>query len=304
MEVKHNKDMWLKAAYNLSDFLSWTFEKNKELFDFVANKSPIVLEELTAHFFNLSYRKKLLNACHIDYEITDNQEDINNAFYAISLYCHSLLDDESRAWLKVRGVTDEQIEKHKIGANANYNPFTALLKSRYKKPQCFFYPPLIEIEEVKKHFKKDKMKVITFPFFDVTGNSVTNLCSRILDNDYTEVFKFFFSHGPTSLFNVNNIDLTKPFYVFEGVFDTLTAERFNIPSVALGASSISEYQMDFLKNYPNAILCLDGDVAGRGGMEKVDMKKHFLPNGYDPDDLLKEKPEYASTLADIILPFV
>ncbi len=289
--------MWIKATYDLSDFLSWTFEKNRTFFDFVAARSPNVKRELTANFFNVQYREKLLAACGIKSSLLiDNQAEIDRTFYEISLYCHSLLDVECRSWLKVRGVAEDQILKHKIGCNVKYNPFIALLKAKSLQKDCFFYPPLIEIDPVKEYFGKEKMHVVTFPFFTLDGSSVTNLCCRILDNDYTSIFKFFFSHGRTSLFNINNIDLTKPFYVFEGVFDTLTAERHGIPSLALGSSSVGEEQASFLANYPNAILCLDGDIAGRQGMEVLFRKKHFLPQGYDPDDLLREKPEYAEIL--------
>lgn len=299
LDPRHDRSMWIKAKYDLSDFLSWTFDKNRTFFDFVAARSPNIKQELTANFFNVKYREKLLAACGFNPSLKlDDQAEIDRSFYEISLYCHSLINDHCRSWLKDRGVTDEQISKHKIGCNVNYNPLAALLKAKSKKKDCFFYPPLIEIDPVKAYFGKDTMYVLTFPFFTLDDSSVTNLCCRILDNDYTEIFKFFFSHGRTSLFNINNIDLSKPFYVFEGVFDTLTAERFGIPSVALGSSSVSEEQLDFLVQYSNAILCLDGDVAGKTGMETIPLKKHYLPNGYDPDDLIREHPEYAAILKE------
>lgn len=295
--LRHNRSMWIKATYDLSDFLSWTFEKNRTFFDFVAARSPNIKQELKANFFNVKYREKLLTACGFNPSLElENQAEIDRIFYEIALYCHSLLDAQCRSWLGERGVTDEQILKHKIGCNVHYNPLVASLKAKSKKKECFFYPPLIEIDPVKEYFGKETMYVMTFPFFTIDGASVTNLCCRILDNDYTDIFKFFFSHGRTSLFNVNNVDLTKPFYVFEGVFDTLTAEHHGIPSVALGSSSVSEEQAQFLVKYPNAILCLDGDIAGRHGMELSAFKKHHLPQGYDPDDLLREKPEYADVL--------
>lgn len=301
MLLRRNRSMWIKAQHDLSDFLSWTFEKNRTFFDFVVARAPNIKQELTANFFNVKYREKLLAACGFNPSLElEDQAEINRTFYEISLYCHSLLNDDCRKWLHGRGVTDEQIEKHKIGCNVGYNPFVASLRAKSKKKNCLLYPPLVEIDSVKEYFGKDAMHVLTFPFFTIDGNSVTNLCCRILDNDYTEIFKFFFSHGRTSLFNINNIDLTKPFFVFEGVFDTLTADLFDIPSVALGSSSVSSEQQDVLVNYPNAILCLDGDVAGRSGMKDLPFKCHHLPQGYDPDDLLKEKPEYADTLKAIL----
>jgi len=291
--------MWLKAAYDLSDFLSWTYDKNRTFFDFVAEKAIDRLQhELTQNFYNISYRKTLIEACGLEYEDVEgeNQDEINSTFYDISMYCHSLLDDKSREYLYSRGITDEQISRHKIGSNARYNPLLAMVKSGRKSQQhCFFYPPLIEIEPIKEYFGKSEMTVITFPFFDAAGTSVTNLCCRVLDNDYTEVLKFFFSHGRTAIFNSNNINLLEPFYVFEGVFDTLTAERFGIPSVALGSSSLHNDQIKFISDYKDqAVLCLDGDIAGVGGMERVSGFKRFdMVKGFDPDDILRQKPEYA-----------
>jgi hypothetical protein len=296
-DTKKYKNLWLKARFDLADFLSWTYDKNPALFNFVSSKASNIEQELTTHFFNLKYREKMLRHCGYSSSSFSPEEqlEINQSFYEISLYCHSLLEDTSREWLYQRGVTDQQILKHKLGCNVAYNPLVAQLKAGVFN-NCFFYPPLIEMEPVKEYFSKKTMPVATFPFFTVDGTSVTNLCCRILDDDYTEVFKFFFSHGRTSLFNVNNIDLTKPFFIFEGVFDTLTAERFGIPSVALGSSSVSDEQLEFLIQYPHAILCLDGDIAGQMGMEHLQFRKHRLPKGKDPDDLLTSTPEYANEL--------
>lgn len=83
------------------------------------------------------------------------------------------------------------------------------------------------------------------------------------------------------------------------MFDTLAADRYGIPSVAIGGSRLSKYQIELLLPYKdNAIVCLDGDIAGKYGMELVNglFDTFKLPPDYDVDDILKEDPSYAGIL--------
>lgn len=282
--------------------LRWTYTNQKNIFDAIVEQTPkdIIHKELTSYYYDEVGKKDLLTAAGIEYEISDTlQKKANACFDDIASYCHSLLENTSRSWLKDRGVTDEQIVKHKIGTNIGYNPFKLILAhQKQHDANYYFYPPLIEIEPVKEYYNKENMFVVTFPFYN-EKNQFTNLCCRILDNDFTEVFKFFFSHGNTSLFNMNHIDLSKPFLVVEGVFDTLAADRYGIPSVAIGGSRLSKYQTELLLPYKDkAIVCLDGDIAGKYGMELVNglFDTFKLPQDYDVDDILKEDPSYAGIL--------
>ena len=308
----NKRSLSLKYEYNLSDLLSWVYHNNPAFFEVLVENTPPerIWRELCTNFYHAKYRNVLLKAAGIRNGPRNNQSRINQAFVKVADQCHANLDEQTRAWYHQRGITDEQIARHKLGTSRGYNPLKALSDSvghedRITKPivecstLCFFYPPLCGMDEVVKHFGKSEMVFATVPFVDSTG--VSNLCCRVLDDDYTEVLKFFFSHGPTALFNLDKIDTSRYFYVFEGVFDTLAAERHGIASVALGCSSLSEEQAKLLEPFrETAILCLDGDIAGRNGMEKSDLRKYFLPDGGDPEDFLKDS-FFAYVLRDNLL---
>lgn len=298
------KSLFLKAKYNLADLLSWTYHANRTMFDVLVERTPseLLKHELLSNYYHEGYRNVMLQAAGQPADRVGDQAEINTVFADMAKYCHSLLDQPSRDWLHGRGVTDEQIDRHQIGCTRGYNPFIVLLEKLASgvRRNCCFYPPLVAMDAVKTHFSKEEMVLITVPFVERPG-SVSNLCCRVTDDDYTEVFKFFFSHGPTALFNLDKIDASKPFFVFEGVFDVLAAERHGIPSVGLGCSTLSQEQLALLApHYGKAVLCLDGDVAGRKGMDGINMPKHVLPPG-DPDDILTATPSYAATLRDCLL---
>lgn len=293
------KDMQLKIRYDLPDLLSWSYHANRAVFDGLIPMLPLefIKKEIGSYFFHEAYKQEILNACGIEYEIPPGEQERSDfCMECVAEMCHASLDDATMAWLTDRGVTPTQIVRHKIGSTAEYNPLKAML--RWGKDHRWFYPPLIGIPAVMEHYGKSKMTMATFPFRDASGK-FTNLCLRVTDNDYTEIFKFFFSHGRTSLFNMDKIDLTRPFLVAEGVFDVLTAERFDLPAVGLGCSSLSSAQIDALMPYKkNAVLCLDGDIAGRYGMTCTgnSFRKIFLPRGNDLDDILRKDPSYAKII--------
>lgn len=304
--------MSLKLVYDLPDLLDWSYHANRDMFDAaVKATSRYEMERaLCCRYYNLKFRDKLLAAAGCS-EPTNavvrgdwTQEEIDHAFGIVAERCHTLLpyDEETFSWLRARGITEEQIERHGIGTSRGYNPLALVMKFASPAPMhVLFYEPLIGMDLVMEHFGKDEMTVATFPFFDRDGR-VTNLCCRVTDDDYTEVFKYFFSHGRTSLFNLNNIDPSKPFFVFEGVTDTLAAERHGVPSVAVGCSTLSEEHEALLAEFPHAVLCLDGDVAGAAGMARSRIAHKFpLPKGYDVDDILKEDPDYGQRVLARVL---
>lgn len=95
-----------------------------------------------------------------------------------------------------------------------------------------------------------------------------------------------------------------PIFLVEGIFDCIHLTSFNLLSLALMGSHISEIQIGkLLKLRPSrVIIMLDGDDAGRKGTDSISdrlgkrmdpMRIHrvWLPDGKDPDDLTKEELE-------------
>lgn len=68
------------------------------------------------------------------------------------------------------------------------------------------------------------------------------------------------------LYSYDGADYTKPVYVNEGIYDTLSLNYHKINAVCAFTKSLSERQIAYLKMYPEIILSFDNDAAGLTGM--------------------------------------
>jgi len=155
-------------------------------------------------------------------------------------------------------------------------------------------------EKVARHFRigysyEGLMKNrIAIPIID-RNKKLIAYCGRAIDpNTYP---KYLFPRNfnkSKHLFNIQNImpSSPKPVFVVEGFFDCLHILKLGFDAVALMGNSISQYQLEILKQLDRAyILMLDGDEAGRKGMQKA---KQLIKQ-----EKLVCKPVY---LADVIEP--
>ena len=107
-----------------------------------------------------------------------------------------------------------------------------------------------------------------------------------------------FFYGYDALWNFPN---TKPIILVEGIFDCLQISKWG-PCLALMGSHISDIQVGKLMALKPSqiILMLDGDEAGRKATEGIarklgkrmnpmNIRKIWLPDGLDPDDLSREE---------------
>jgi len=116
-------------------------------------------------------------------------------------------------------------------------------------------------------------------------------------------YKYLYSSGTKkdTLFNLNETRGEKTLTVTEGYLDALIATQRGIKGVvAVGGSSLTETQLENALKYKvkDFILALDNDEAGRKGTERsielINAKGlrcyvTALPEGKDPDDLIREK---------------
>lgn len=88
--------------------------------------------------------------------------------------------------------------------------------------------------------------------------------------------------------------------VVEGILDSLYLNNFDYPAVAVGGSNVSDSQLRALEDSgtEEILIALDPDRAGKEGTEKIvkqlqgaKLRPYVieLPEGYDPDQLLREK---------------
>lgn len=137
-----------------------------------------------------------------------------------------------------RGLTDELIEKYDIGYDAN------------------FIPP----------GRKKPLPCITFPVKDEKGNTLF-LCRRSVEGKF-----FHYPQGvEKSVYGIYELPRgVKSVLVCESCFNALTAQKYGYNAVALLGTGTS-YEISQLKRLgvQEFVLCLDGDEAGRRGMEKL-----------------------------------
>lgn len=103
----------------------------------------------------------------------------------------------------------------------------------------------------------------------------------------------------------------KPLLVSEGYMDVIALFEAGLPAVAPLGTAITERQLEMMwRATDTPVMCLDGDRAGRAAAFRAidralpilkpgkSLSFAFLPDGQDPDDLIREKG--ASAMEDIL----
>lgn len=108
---------------------------------------------------------------------------------------------------------------------------------------------------------------LTYPIYTTT-NKLTMLGLRSLNNISNKLRhnKIVDKTQPTqtyTLYNINNIDLTKPYIILtEGIFDTLSLSPTYPNTISTLTASIPKPTLHLLSYFPNIILALDNDNIG------------------------------------------
>lgn len=136
--------------------------------------------------------------------------------------------------------------------------------------------------------------MITFPVRDIQGRCLF-LAKRSIKG------KMFIlpSNQNKPLYGVYELDYTKPdIYIVESFFNALTLVKWGYNAIALMGTG-SNYQYNLINKLPfrTIHICLDGDMAGRHGtqklMEVIDKGKlvfnHPMYDGKDVNDLTHEQ---------------
>lgn len=148
---------------------------------------------------------------------------------------------------------------------------------------------------------------ITIPCYDKNNNVNSYICRTIYKPEEFEKFKpnntyrkYKYLKGwdnfnqsdakSNNLFNINNIVKNQPICLVEGQFDALAISKLNYNAVALGGLSISEKQIELLKEKSNIIyLGLDNDIAGNNAVKQISEK--LIENGFIVK-ILENKTKY------------
>jgi DNA primase len=230
---------------------------------------------------------------------------------AKEFYTYSLLNSKkggiAREYLKSRGLSSETILKFQIGfAPYGWDNLFNFLKSKKIGLDFAEKTGLIILNKEGKYYDRFRKRII-FPIFDLQDRVIA-FGGRIIDKDEKNAKyinspeTIIYSKGKSLYglnFAKNHIIREDQVIMVEGNFDLLSLVEYGIDNiVAPLGTALQKEQIELLKRYTqNFIVIFDGDKAGKKAAlnsleiflsEGLDPKIMVLPNGYDPDSLIKE----------------
>jgi len=234
---------------------------------------------------------------------------------------------EARSYLERRGLTAQAQERWEIGfAPDAWQDLWDHLKSKGVEDDLILGAGLAK-PSTKGGKPYDTFRArIMFPIRDARGRCIAfggramdpNNSAKYLNSPETELFD-----KGRSLYNVGPARTAagkgQPLIVAEGYMDViaLSEHGFNAAVAPLG-TAVTETQLQMMwRISPEPIIALDGDTAGlRAAMRLIDLALPLLeagqslrfalmPNGQDPDDLLRSQGAPAlQKLLDTAIPMV
>ena len=222
-----------------------------------------------------------------------------------------------------RGLSAETVNKFGIGASKDYDGLVKYLAEKGYSYENMFLSGAVGKTERGGHTRYYDALAgrLIIPVID-GFNNVVAFCGRIIDNR-KDVGKYVntketpvFAKGKT-LFNLNNLKKYKnehglsEIIMVEGHMDvvSLVQAGFNNVVASMG-TALTKDQARILKRYSDKVLIsYDGDFAGQKAAirgleilrdEGLDVKVVALPDGLDPDDVIKKqgKDAYEKLLKD------
>jgi DNA primase len=218
----------------------------------------------------------------------------------------------ARDYLKRRGLSDATIDRFDIGwaPDARQGVFTALTAGGHKAETLVAAGLCAEPDDGKSApYDRFRGRII-FPIRDPKGRCIAlggrsldpNARAKYLNSPETELFdkgRTLFNAGPARAAAGKGV----PLVVTEGYMDVIALVEAGFEgAVAPLGTAITEDQLQMLWTLdPEPVVALDGDAAGiRAAMRLVDLalprisagqslRFAILPNGMDPDDLIRAK---------------
>ncbi len=234
--------------------------------------------------------------------------DINES--ALSYYQHLLMNEkegkEARAYLTNRGIGNEVITNHRLGYASN--SWDSLLNNLSRKEVSLSLAEevgLIIPKKTQGFYDRFRARII-FPIIDTHGK-VLGFGGRVLDDALPK----YLNSPESPLYNKSSslygLHVAKDYIrredkvlIVEGYLDLLSLNQYHIRNVvATLGTAITENHVKTLKIYTkNMITIFDADEAGeKAAIRSLDIflkngvspKIGVLPQGFDPDSLVKER---------------
>ncbi|MFC2001501.1 DNA primase [Chloroflexota bacterium] len=263
------------------------------------------------------------------FEQADDKEEKAELYQineAAAQYFHNLLlnspaAEKARSYVASRGFSPKTVADFQLGFSLDswesLKPY--LLERGYSDSTLLTTGLIIEAENGRTH---DRFRGrLMFPIRDARGRTI-GFGARVLDDSLPK----YLNSPQTTLFDKSSvlygIDLAATAIrqqdmavIMEGYIDVITAHQNGITNaIASMGTSVTEKQVSILKKLTkNLVLALDADTAGEEAMLRgvsyentldAEIRVIILPQGKDPDDVIREDATIWRQLVNEALPVV
>jgi len=241
--------------------------------------------------------------------------------YYYNLLINSPSAEKARKYINERGLSDNAISDFQLGFSPdNWEALKQyLLGKNYKEADLLEAGLLIQEDGGGTH---DRFRNrLMFPISDIKGN-IAGFGARALDNSMPK----YLNSPQTPVFDKSGtlygMNLAKAAIrqkdeaiIVEGYMDAITAYQYGFGNIiASMGTSITDKQLQELKKLTrNITLALDADSAGEEAMLRcvgyensldAEVKVITLPEGKDPDDVIKQDIETWQKLLSEAIPVI
>ncbi|MFC4215904.1 DNA primase [Pseudophaeobacter arcticus] len=233
----------------------------------------------------------------------------------------------ARSYLQRRGLTPPALDRWEIGfAPDGWQALWDHLRGKNVPEELIMAAGLAKPSTKGGRSYDTFRNRIMFPIRDARGRAIAfggramdpNDNAKYLNSPETELFdkgRSLYNHAPARAAAGRGT----PLIVAEGYMDVIALSEAGFPSsVAPLGTAVTETQLQLMwRMADEPIIALDGDTAGlRAAMRVIDLALPLLqagkslrfaimPDGQDPDDLIKSKgPEAVQTVLDQAMPMV
>jgi len=259
-------------------------------------------------------------------EKKEEKEEFFNINDAAALYFHNLLlnspiAEKARKYVTGRGFTLKTIADFQLGFSLDsWEELKNYLKEKGHTEETMVTAGLIIKSEDGRTYDRFRGKLM-FPIRDSRGR-VTGFGARVLDDSLPKYVNSpqtpaFDKSG--TLYGIDRaaaeIRKQDRAIIMEGYMDVIMAHQNGITSaVASMGTAITETQVNILRKLTkNLVLSLDADAAGEEAMLRTvnfenilnkEIKVIILPEGKDPDDVIKEDVDSWQKMVEGAVPLI
>ena len=243
------------------------------------------------------------------------------AEYFYNLLISSPTAEAVRNYIARRGLSLKTVADFQLGFSPNSWEALKqhLVETGYSEDDLLEAGLIVESEDKKRH---DRFRNrLMFPIHDNRGHTI-GFGARALDDSMPK----YLNSPQTPVFNKSSvlygIDLAMPSIrqqemavIVEGYMDVITAHQHGFSNVVASmGTAVTERQIGSLKRLTkNLVLALDADAAGEEAMLRCvdyenitgsEIRAIIMPQGRDPDDVIKEDPQNWPKLLEEALPVI